>query len=102
MTQTTEETAALVTDETAALVRRLARPHASGGMVIERSVILAEGAKSAAILNWISEHDGIADSTAPPTRSHGLHGSRASVPLRAAPARRFVLPASAFPTAPGG
>ncbi len=102
MTQTTEETAALVTDETAALVRRLARPHASGGMVIERSVILAEGAKSAAILSWISEHDGIADSTAPPTRSHGLHGSRASVPLQAAPARRFVLPASAFPTAPGG
>jgi hypothetical protein len=89
------------TDETAALVRRLARPHASGGLVIERSVILAEGASSAAILSWISEHDGIADSTAPSTRSHGLHGGRANTSLQAAPARRFVLPASAFVTSPG-
>jgi hypothetical protein len=88
------------TDEIAALVRRLARPHASGGMVIERSVILAEGANSAAILNWISEHDGIAESTAPSTRSYGLHGSLAPAPLQAAPARRFVLPARAFPSAP--
>jgi hypothetical protein len=89
------------TDETAALVRRLARPHASGGMVIERSVILAEGASSPAILRWISEHDGIADSTAPSARSHGLHGSQARTPLQDAPARRFVLPASAFMSAPG-
>jgi hypothetical protein len=97
MTQTeTDET-----DTTEAVVKRLARPHASGGMVIERSVILAEGAASAAILSWISEHDGIADSTAPSTRGHGLHGSRATAPLQAAPARRFVLPAHAFLTAPG-
>ncbi len=89
------------TDKTAALVRRLARPHASGGMVIERSVILAEGANAAAILSWISEHDGIADSTVPSTRSHGLHGSRANSPLQAAPAQRFVLPRRAFLTAPG-
>jgi hypothetical protein len=89
------------TDETAALVRRLARPHASGGMVIERSIILAEGTKSAAILRWISEHDGVADVTDAATRSHGLHGSRANAPLQAAPARRFVLPARAFQTAPG-
>jgi hypothetical protein len=88
------------TDQTAALVRRLARPHASGGMVIERSVILAEGANSAAILSWISEHDGVADSTTPSTRSSGLHGSRAAAPLRAAPAQRFVLPARAFLTPP--
>jgi hypothetical protein len=70
-------------------------------MVIERSVILAEGANSAAILRWISEHDGIADSTVPSTRSHGLHGSRAEAPLRAMPARRFVIPADTFSTAPG-
>jgi hypothetical protein len=84
------------TDQTEAIVRRLARPHASGGMVIERSVILAEGANSGAILSWISEHDGIADATAPSTRSHGLHGGRASAPQRDTPARRFVLPAHAF------
>jgi hypothetical protein len=88
------------TDQTAALVKRLARPHASGGMVIERSVILAEGANSTAILRWISEHEGIEDCTAPATRNHGLHGSRANVPLQAAPAPRFVLPARAFLTAP--
>ncbi len=95
------QTAIDETDATEAVVRRLARPHASGGMVIERSVIMAEGAKSAAILSWISEHDGIADSTAPSTRNHGLHGSHANAPLQAAPARRFVLPASAFLTPPG-
>jgi hypothetical protein len=89
------------TDETAALVKRLARPHASGGMVIERSVILAEGANSGAILTWISEHDGIADSSVPSARSHGLHGSHAGTPLQAAPARRFVLPARAFLAAAG-
>jgi hypothetical protein len=88
-------------DETAALVRRLARPHDSGGMVIERSVILAEGANSAAILSWISEHGGVADFTLSSTRSHGgLHGSRANAPLQDVPARRFVLPARAFLTAP--
>jgi hypothetical protein len=89
------------TDETEALVRRLARPHTSGGMVIERSVILAEGASSAAILSWISEHHGVADSTAPTTRSQGLHGARTNTSLQAAPARRFVLPPSAFVAPPG-
>ena len=88
------------TDETAALVKRLARPHTSGGMVIERSVILAEGASSAAIMTWISEHDGVADSTTPSTHSQGLHGSRANAPLQAAPPQRFVLPARAFLAAP--
>ncbi len=95
MTQTATDTM----DATAGLVRRLARPHASGGMVIERSVILAEGARSSAILRWISDHDGVADSTVPSTHSHGLHGPRAGDPREDAPARRFVLPANAFPTA---
>jgi hypothetical protein len=65
-------------------------------MVIERSVILAEGADSAAILNWISAHDGVADSTAAPSRSSGLHGSRATVAADVGRARRFVLPSRAF------
>jgi hypothetical protein len=101
MTQTATD--ATATDATAALVRRLARPHASGGMVIERSVILAEGSNSAAILSWISEHDGVGDFTSSSTHSHGLHGSRFDAPLQAdAPARRFVLPARAFQASPGG
>jgi hypothetical protein len=65
-------------------------------MVIERSVILAEGSDSAAILTWISDHDGVADSTTATSPSSGLHGSRASVAADGAPARRFVLPARAF------
>lgn len=78
------------------LVRRLARPHGSGGMVIERSVILAEGADSAAIMTWISDHDGVADSTIASVRGGGLHGSRTNAAPTAGPARRFVLPARAF------
>jgi len=88
----------VTTDAIGTLVQRLARPHASGGMVIERSVILAEGSDSAAILSWISDHDGVADSTSAPARSSGLHGMRdvAGVGGQAPPARRFVLPARAF------
>jgi hypothetical protein len=67
-------------------------------MVIERSVILAEGTDSAAILTWISDHDGVADSTLASVRSSGLHGSRANLGAeqQEGPARRFVLPARAF------
>ena len=36
------------------LLSRLARPHASGGQVIERAAILAEGAEFPAILAWIT------------------------------------------------
>ncbi len=88
----------MATDAIGALVKRLARPHASGGMVVERSVILAEGAESAAILEWISDHDGVADFTAASARSQGLHGSRANAGAeqQTGPARRFVLPARAF------
>jgi hypothetical protein len=73
----------------------LARPHSSGGTVIERSVILAEG-DSAAIMSWISDHEGVADSTTAPARSTGLHGTRETVRTSDGPARRFVLPAHAF------
>jgi hypothetical protein len=86
----------MTTDAISARVKRLARPHSSGGTVIERSVILAEGDDSAAILSWISAHDGVADSTVAPARSTGLHGSRETVNAAPGPARRFVLPAHAF------
>jgi hypothetical protein len=66
--------------------------------VIERSVILAEGSRSTAILDWISEHDGVADSTAAVARGSGLHGSGANLGTdkSTGPALRFVLPARAF------
>ena len=81
----------------AARVRRLARPHASGGTVIERSVIIAEGSDSAAMLAWIDDHNGIGDSTAPAARMSGLHGagaSRAGGPAQ--PPRRFLRPPGAY------
>jgi hypothetical protein len=89
---------ALDDDVIRALVRRLARPHASGGEVIERSVILAEGSDSAAIIAWIIAHSGVPDSTAATASKHGLHGSREQLALNPAlrPPLRFVLPAGAF------
>jgi hypothetical protein len=56
-----------------AVVVRLSRPHASGGNVIERAAILAEGANAAAIVRWITDHAGEPES-APPTAGRGLHG----------------------------
>ena len=68
---------------------RLARPHASGGTVIERPAILAEGADFISVIGWIIAHGGEAEA-ASPASGRGLHGPRASggdaVP------RRFVLP----------
>lgn len=87
---------AVTTDAISARVKRLARPHSSGGTVIERSVILAEGDDSAAILSWISAHEGVADSSVAPARSTGIHGLRETARTNDGPARRFVLPAHAF------
>lgn len=89
---------ALDDDAIRTLVRRLARPHASGGEVIERSVILAEGSDSAAIIAWILAHSGVPDSTTAATSKHGLHGSREHLGLSTStrPPLRFVLPADSF------
>jgi hypothetical protein len=80
-------------DAIRALVTRLARPHRSGGQVIERAAILAEGADFPAVMAWITAHAGTPETSASPARSGGLHGSRlgngsgeARAPLR------FVLP----------
>jgi hypothetical protein len=51
-------------DAIRALVTRLARPHPSGGEVIERAAILAEGADFAAVMVWITAHDGIPETQA--------------------------------------
>ncbi len=70
--------------------------------MIERSVILAEGAKSAAILSWIADHDGIEEARVASKPTNGLHGARLETATRAAPAPRFVLPARAFHALPRG
>ncbi len=86
------------TDAIAVLVKRLARPHPSGGTAIDRAVILAEGTHSRAILAWIAEHGGTPDSTLPHPPNNGLHSRSqgAGVERQAAPARRYILPAQAF------
>jgi hypothetical protein len=65
-------------DAIRALVKRLSRRHSSGGEVIERAAILAEGAQSAAILTWIEAHDWepeeVAPAKAPTGGMSGIHG----------------------------
>jgi hypothetical protein len=82
-------------DASRAVVTRLARTHPSGGQVIERAAILAEGSDAQAVTAWIIAHAGVPEGPASPNRDRGLHGSRLShggaadsqAPLR------FVLPA---------
>ena len=81
-----------------ALVTRLARPHSSGGQVIERAAILAEGADFRAVVAWIASHQGLPEvATASPV-SRGLYGGRLSrgseAPSR--PPQRYVLPAGSL------
>jgi hypothetical protein len=81
-----------------ALVKRLSRPHPSGGHVIERAAILAEGADSSVILRWIARHAGEPDAPAPATSGGGLHSAPSHDPARGA-ARvplRYVLPPGAL------
>jgi hypothetical protein len=79
--------------EISALVARLARPHPSGGVVIERTAILAAGTDFHAVVEWILDHAGQPE-TLPAARPRGLHGSglndRGATETRAP--LRFVLP----------
>jgi hypothetical protein len=76
------------------LVTRLARPHSSGGHVIERAAILAEGSSFRTVMAWIVDHGGEPEeqATAP---SRGLHGARVnrSGSSVSPTTLRFVLPA---------
>ncbi|GAC1325714.1 MAG: hypothetical protein NVSMB25_24460 [Thermoleophilaceae bacterium] len=80
-------------DPTLAIVRRLARRHPSGGSVIERAAILAEGADCAEVVAWIVAHAGVAEE-ASETPNRGLHSARAATSSR--PPARYVLPAGAL------
>jgi hypothetical protein len=76
-----------------ALVVRLSRPHRSGGDVIERAAIMAEGADSADIVGWITDHAGEPE-TATAGRGGGLHSAKTAQTGR--PPLRYVLPAGAL------
>jgi hypothetical protein len=79
-------------DAILALVTRLARPHRSGGQVIERAAILAEGANFPAVMEWIVTHAGKPESAVSTVQRHGLHGGRLDDDRGLAPPLRFVLP----------
>ena len=84
-------------DDIRTLVTRLARPHPSGGEVIERAAILAEGDGFAEVMKWIETHGGkpeAAAAAAPRGARHGLHGQRLTDTSRpgSEKPRRFVLP----------
>jgi hypothetical protein len=99
----TEPTASPVDDdEIRRVVERLSRPHPSGGSVIERAAILAEGAKSAAIMEWITTREWQPEEDAPAVSgrgSLGLHARERDRSNRPAPRRYVLRPA---PAQPGG
>ncbi|MBA3328507.1 MAG: hypothetical protein H0T43_09425 [Solirubrobacterales bacterium] len=78
------------------LLTRLARPHRSGGRVVERATLLAEGADFAAVMTWIEAHGGEPEAPAA-ARSHlGLHGERLDAAATEPTPLRFILPAAAL------
>ena len=81
-----------------ALVTRLARAHPSGGSVIERAAIVAEGADSRAVVTWIVDHGGTPEAAVPTSRRRGLHGALVHAGRESEPRNpsRYVLPAGAL------
>jgi hypothetical protein len=85
-------------DEIRALLARLARSHPSGGSVIERAAIVADGADSAEVVAWILAHAGEPEVAAATSSKGGLHSARLSGPIGSEPRppARYVLPAGAL------
>jgi hypothetical protein len=85
-------------DEIRALLSRLSRRHPSGGTVIERAAIVAEGADSATVVAWILDHAGEPEAAGGMSSKRGLHSPRISGPIGPAPRApaRYVLPAGAL------
>ena len=80
------------------LLTRLARPHPSGGKVIERAAILAEGGDFPQVMEWIVAHAGKPDAAVAAAPARGLHGSRMGDTVRSEQRTtlRYVLPADAL------
>ena len=85
-------------DAIQSLVARLCRAHPSGGTVIERAAIVAEGPHSDAIMAWIVAHGGKPEAAMATSTRHGLHGSRLHAGGGSDPraASRFMLPPGAL------
>jgi hypothetical protein len=80
------------------LLTRLGRAHPSGGSVIERAAIMAEGADSRAVVDWIADHGGTAEAAVPTSQRRGLHGSLVHAGGGSEPQTpsRYILPAGAL------
>lgn len=64
-------------DEIKALLSRLARPHPSGGKVVERAALVAAGPDFPQVLAWITDHDGQPEALkAAVAGGGGVHGAR--------------------------
>ena len=76
------------------IVKRLARPHRNGGHVVERVAILAEGADFDAVMRWILDRDGVAETAKAREAPRGIHASRYhdTEGDAAPPPARFILP----------
>jgi hypothetical protein len=85
-------------DAIRSLVTRLARAHPSGGTVIERAAIVAEGADFDAVMAWIMARGGTPEAAVEKSVRHGLHGSRLQQEGGGTPRTpsRFVLPPGAL------
>jgi hypothetical protein len=87
-------------EEIAATVARLSRPNRTGGKVIERAAIMAEGSRSAAILEWLDEASWKPEEDVVSTAHRGgsgLHGMRRESErdgARAQAPRRYVSPST--------
>ena len=80
------------------MVKRLARPHRSGGEVIERAAILAEGSDFTTVVAWIEAHDGQAETAVAAAAKGGLYAARGheSAAGGSSPALRYILPRGAL------
>jgi hypothetical protein len=96
-----ENTDPVPDEDIAALVARLARPDGSGGKVIESAAIMAEGSRSAAILDWLRLASWTPEEVAADTSYRGgggLHGTRREsdrADARAQKPRRYISPRGA-------
>ena len=85
-------------DAIRSLVTRLSRAHPSGGVVIERAAVLAEGGDFESVMAWIVAHGGRPEADVAKASRSGLYGAREQHG-RGAGARipsRFVLPPDAL------
>ncbi|MDX6676163.1 MAG: hypothetical protein QOE31_215 [Solirubrobacteraceae bacterium] len=80
------------------LVTRLARPHPSGGTVIERAAVIAEGTGSESVMAWIAAHGGVPEAVVKTAAPRGIHGWRQEADGVSAPQApsRYVLPPGAL------